>query len=65
MIFSENRVPLFRIMLRPARRRLSTILATPAAPQDREAAKRKVGRVKQDPAMTTYIYKRGRNVIPP
>jgi hypothetical protein len=55
MIFAENRVPLFRIMLRPARRRLSTILATPAAPQDRQAAKRKVGRVKQDPAMTTYI----------
>jgi hypothetical protein len=27
--------------------------------------KRKVGRVKQDPAMTTYTYRRGRNALPP
>jgi len=31
----------------------------------RRPKKRKVGRVKQDPAMTTYIYRRGRNVMPP
>jgi hypothetical protein len=50
---------------------LSTLLAAPAALQDRQIArnagrkKRKVGRVKQDPAMTIYIYQLGRNAISP